>query len=1079
MSSTPTIPTIASRAATSRLACVAIGLVLPLATLGARPATVPAPATTPTARPTASQLLPWLDNLDDAYKLALRQNQNVLIYAAADWSPPCQAMKKHLALPQVQEQLKGWTRLYLDADKSPDAFKRLGHQLRPRPAHPTTPPASPSPGATACSALKCSSRFWKPTRRSRPPPSAMSSTATHLPMRPRSRKLLDALQKPNIPLREAATRRLLPHPQIAAVSIVDLFAAGSLKARLAALELLAAWDAPVDQVDPWRPETITAPRLEALKTWATQLARTSATRPATLPSLASIDVKQELAALLSARTDLEASAIRERLARSGPALLSEVYAALKSVSADRDRERLTALRYRLVSTDRLALSWPDGLDRLASTDPARRHLAVEELGKFAKPEDAPLLLELFSNPDPMIREISLRLLQSIGGSTTAALTRLLEDPEPNVRAAVLKQLAEKPSPQMVDPVVKYIEAEKDLDLIVHGIRVLRVSKGKAAGDCLQRLLSHASWRIRAEAAEALGEMAGSGSTPERKTEIYAAMIKLLEDPDGFVASRAILSLQKSDLAMAVKPMIEATQRHPDLTADVVAAVTQSNGMRAAAAPYLRQLSTHQSPAVRAAALVGLYESNPDGGTDDLIKALKDPAAQVRIAAAKTLIESLRNLLPRDGYVMRNSLLSRFTGGGEQRVKVDPAQWLSDFRAGRGRPAWLTKALDSLKPMLAAESMEERAAAALLLVAGGQETEALPVLLDAAKAKPQFRELAAGALPWLPWEQRLTMFNALLAMPLGEDEQRALADAMVQLPDPRAAEPLWGLLERKDVSLRAAGSAMSALRQLYVGERYYDSNSVPKSSLQQLVTVARAKAAAGPEMRRLVAMLLLLTASPEDARQIAVQIQAEPTSSEWLRLDCFQVRLLAGPKADAEQAASAALAGSDPPLRKVALPYLVSGSDRLQQFRGELYVDLPGELRISYSSDPRTQTIVAPKGLKLELLQPLLNDADPELAADAGYLLALLGDRGGMDRLLKYWREQAQKDSRWMQLVSRAIVAVNDDGYTPVLEEIYRNYGREDNYGLRQFYWTIRAMQGPAVLKLRKQIRDEVGMERLQ
>lgn len=35
------------------------------------------------------------------------------------------------------------------------------------------------------------------------------------------------------------------------------------------------------------------------------------------------------------------------------------------------------------------------------------------------------------------------------------------------------------------------------------------------------------------------------------------------------------------------------------------------------------------------------------------------------------------------------------------------------------------------------------------------------------------------------------------------------------------------------------------------------------------------------------------------------------------------------------------------------------------------------------------------------------------------------------------------------------------------------------YGLREFHWAIRAMSGDRVLKLRKRIRDEVGMENLQ
>jgi len=36
-----------------------------------------------------------------------------------------------------------------------------------------------------------------------------------------------------------------------------------------------------------------------------------------------------------------------------------------------------------------------------------------------------------------------------------------------------------------------------------------------------------------------------------------------------------------------------------------------------------------------------------------------------------------------------------------------------------------------------------------------------------------------------------------------------------------------------------------------------------------------------------------------------------------------------------------------------------------------------------------------------------------------------------------------------------------------------------SYDVRNFYWSIRAMHGPEILKLRKRIRDEVGMEMLK
>ncbi|HOQ88412.1 MAG TPA: hypothetical protein PLQ89_22135, partial [Phycisphaerae bacterium] len=104
--------------------------------------------------------------------------------------------------------------------------------------------------------------------------------------------------------------------------------------------------------------------------------------------------------------------------------------------------------------------------------------------------------------------------------------------------------------------------------------------------------------------------------------------------------------------------------------------------------------------------------------------------------------------------------------------------------------------------------------------------------------------------------------------------------------------------------------------------------------------------------------------------------------------------------------------------------------------------------------------------------------DPRAAARAAYLLATLKDSAGLDTLIRYWREQARDDHAVRRMVYRAITALNDDSRTAVLEEVYRTYAKDD-YWLRDFYWTIRSMSGPNVLALRKQIRDEVGMESLR
>jgi hypothetical protein len=133
-------------------------------------------------------------------------------------------------------------------------------------------------------------------------------------------------------------------------------------------------------------------------------------------------------------------------------------------------------------------------------------------------------------------------------------------------------------------------------------------------------------------------------------------------------------------------------------------------------------------------------------------------------------------------------------------------------------------------------------------------------------------------------------------------------------------------------------------------------------------------------------------------------------------------------------------------------------------------------------DSRSNEIIEvnpPEGLTLEKIRPLLKDPDPESAALAGYLLATLGDPSGLDLLLRYWREHAHADEDWIRLVYRAVAALGDDGRVSLLEKIYGGFRQDEHYQLREFYWTIRAIDGPNALKLRKQIRKEVGMDNLR
>jgi HEAT repeat protein len=964
--------------------------------------------------------------------------------------------------------------------------------------------------------------------------------------------------------------------------VVEAFREGNLASRLTALELLRDWRAPVEGIDPWRPETINDERLSALEKWTDEAIGEQPGEPEELSQPLRALARSEIERMLQS-TDAEAGAIRERLARLGPALLSEVYDRLKQASADRDRHRLLALRYRLVADGALVLRWPGGVTRLAATDPQERQQAAEELAGLATGDDQPLLLELFSDPDPLVREISLRGLQHIGGKqATAALVKLLADPEPNVRAAVLKQLEEDPRRSMVPKVAEYLKTEEDSDLIVHAIRFLRAAGGPESLKSLMSLLDHESWQVRAEAAAGIGGSEASFESPSYgyypgdtgfdtgdeetaalQADAYVALLELLDDPDAFVVSRAVAGLADVDMAVAVEPLVEAAVRHPELAEEIVEILARGENMRPKALRHLRSFCAHADPGIRAAAVGGLCQAAPQAVEEELARALEDPESMVRTAAALALFRVLERARSAAASEMDRAL-SRATGPFSGRFGFDPfdtlgpgmdrrelaemmrmlkrAQaagaegeletsaegelgvppiagdaedkdtgknvedleregpagdtaaadgtpaddqpdaatpalwddWLEDFHAGRGRPKWFTEMIAPLEAMLQADRAEERIAAARALVPLGKADVALPVLLAAARSNAGLFDDAIPVLPWLLWDDRLDAFLELRDLARGEGDLSTLIRTMADVPDQRATGVFWELLADEKLTLGAASALRNGLLTAQFGSPYFDASDLGARARREFLEEAKPRALAGTELQRLTALALLASVAPDAAAEVAAEVADDARLDDGLRRDAFQVLLVTLPDREATQRAVAAMSAGDSARRRLALVRLVEGADALGVLRDVMVlgIDIFGPSR--YRGGPIVPE--PPPGLEPHHVRPLLDDPDSQTAAYAGYLLALLGEEEGLGPLLQHWHAREEDDRQLSRLVYRAIAALNDPSRVSVLEEIYAQHRDGD---VSEFYWTIRIMSGPEILRLRKKIRDDVGMSNLR
>ena len=1041
--------------------------------------------------------LPWIDSLAKGLTQSQKSRKPIFAVVGGKSCPYCRQLEGEMKKAAAQKELTRWTLVALDVDASPDDARSLA--VGPIPALRVLTPAGKSvashDGTLPADDLVTWLQEQFDSAVGLNPDLIAGDSLTPL----NAIKLVKEFRRRDPAVREAAIRQLLPHPQVAAGPVTSAFAEGSLSTRLAAMELLESWKAPVQGIDPWRPETLTEERLKAINSWAEKLdeAAASALKKPKELTKEELGSSAEAIARLLAAPPSEAAAIREQLARHGAALLPLVYQQLKATETDEARERLTTLRYRLVAGDQLVLAWPGGIERLAAANAATRRQAMDELTERAGPEDEALLLELFSDPEPLLRELALRALYRISGENAdSALIRLLEDPEPNVRAAVLKQLAESSPKSVIPKIAKYVEQEKDPDLVVQAIRVLREAPVKTSIDRLTSLLSHESWRVRAEAAEALGKAVenhgrtGSGNL-EGQADIYVALVELLKDEDPFVVSRAVVVLGKANLVTVIDPLAEVAARHPELAVTVVTALAGNPASGTKVEQHLQKFSQSQDPKVRAAAITGLCSVGAGELEMELKKALDDADSAVRIAAAEGVFGILNHesaaadvfLAPQPAPAPPAE-----KNGKNEEKKVEPAE-KSDMppeaevpqdpeeeveRLRKSFPKWLPKIEPQLTKLLSSPASEERLAGALPLIAAGYFDQALPVLTAFAKEEPNYGEKIAAALYWLPWDKRAMLFNDLLSVAKTPDQFGSAANGLARRRDMRAAEPLWAMLAQKDASGKLAEHVLSSLKHLYLGNRWYSPKEASRTERDRLQTDARIRAKESSRWQRLSAFSLLLLLSDDETAGIAREMKSKEGATETDQLDAFRVLLLSADAAEAAKEAQNALASSRGDFRSLALAYFTIGASSAASLEEESFnLD-------TLHSRADTGSPKIPDDLKPELLLPLLKGKNQEQAAQAGYLLCLLEKPEGLAPLVDYWRGKKRSDSRWRKLVYTAAASLGGDDVA-LLEEIYSGMGikRSTDYSdAADFYWTIRSLTGPAALALRKRVRDEVGMENL-
>jgi HEAT repeat protein len=876
-------------------------------------------------------------------------------------------------------------------------------------------------------------------------------------------ELAELLGGADAALREAAVETLGTEQDAAAAVVVEALAQGKLAARLGALEVLRSWGAPLEGLDPWKPGTV-MPAVDRLRQWAAQA---QAGQELRTPSPE--EAERDLQTWTTADEGPEALAAYQRLGRAGGDLLPKVRS-LISPAWDRRDERLTALRYRLLLPPEFARRFPEVPFQMAARDPKVRITALTALGDEANASLEGFFMEAFTDADGKVREAALGGLTRTGAELAREhVLRLLGDPTLDVRATMLKQLVQSPLPGIAKELAEYAFQEQDDDLVVRATEALReIRDRQAAFDALVALTKHRSWRVRAAAVEAMGEVSTSGRQPAKIARanypaVATALEQALRDEDLFVLAKAIEvldGLNGVDVKGCLDELSAVARDHRELTLRALEVMASTPSMRASAAPIIRELCRHQDAEVRAQAVRALVSATDYAGSEEVLTALADADAACRSAAALAVWE----------WARKADVL-----GGVKRPQMS------------GEPKG--RLVAALRKLASAEQEEERFRALLALTALGEADFAFAGITEGLAQKPERAAEVAEAMPFLKWQQRKDLFLALREQVAVGQTWLRLFTATFEKAPVEEEDFLWEVVNADPHVLASPQATIEMVLRFYGVEGGLWGTAEPDSKAARLRLAGRARQQMESQNppRAVMGLLLLCRAEQAQGRQEAERLANAPAAeaSAQMQRGAREV-LLAMARPEQAELALRTLSSADEQdrlaafdaLRRMYTPFrtnavvhvgeetvwaqFLSGSDY------GTYVWNPSEPRTAWEP-PKL-----PEGLTAQVVRPFVDSPETDRSVSAVYLLSLLGDPTGLPRLVEVWR-QDKADPRFWTALACAVSAASDDANVGVLRDIYASFDAgERRYSGPQLYRIIRRMPGPHAKELRKEMRTQLG-----
>ncbi len=316
----------------------------------------------------------------------------------------------------------------------------------------------------------------------------------------------------------------------------------------------------------------------------------------------------------------------EQLRRIGPAAVPVMLEVLRH--KDADVRRLAAIG---LGEFKDSSALPALTEALEDEDTWVRAAAVRALGEYGLAAPVRQIVELLRD-EKTVRWDAAKVLGRIGGTeAVGGLIQVLNDPDWDVRNAVIRALGQARDTVAIPPLVELLKNEPNFNYRHNAVEALGAIGGPAAVAGLAEVIQDDENRdVRYSAFDGLATIGGA--------EAVAVLLNVLRNPESEDRDRAAIALGKLKDHAAIPDLLRALRDSDEWLRKLAVEALGEIKAEAAATGIMAALGGDDNHEVRRAAAVALGNIGGQAAVPALVAALKDSDEQVRQAACAALVE---------------------------------------------------------------------------------------------------------------------------------------------------------------------------------------------------------------------------------------------------------------------------------------------------------------------------------------------------------------------------------------------------------------------------------------------------------